>query len=149
MCYVWQCVAMCDYMLLCVEYVFLYVAICDDVFQCAMWLYVAMCESMLPCATIYDNVLLCVTKCFNVPCMTMRCYVWQYVAMCDNVLFVAICDYMLLCVTICFNVLCMTMCCYLFRCVTIAPFTLRSIFGTARIKLVPLPLFWFLDYLFS
>jgi hypothetical protein len=29
-----------------------------------------------------------------------------------------------------------------------APFTLRSIFGTARIKLVPVPLFWFLDYLF-
>ena len=32
---------------------------------------------------------------------------------------------------------------------TLAPFTLRSIFGTARIKLVPVPLFWFLDYLFS
>jgi hypothetical protein len=32
---------------------------------------------------------------------------------------------------------------------TKAPFTLRSIFGTARIKLVPVPLFWFLDYLFS
>ena len=31
---------------------------------------------------------------------------------------------------------------------SIAPFTLRSIFGTARIKLVPAPLFWFLDYLF-
>ena len=31
---------------------------------------------------------------------------------------------------------------------SIAPFTLRSIFGTARIKLVPVPLFWFLDYLF-
>jgi hypothetical protein len=29
-----------------------------------------------------------------------------------------------------------------------APFTLRSIFGTARIKLVPVPLFWFLDYLY-
>ena len=29
-----------------------------------------------------------------------------------------------------------------------APFTLRSIFGTARIKLVPVSLFWFLDYLF-
>jgi hypothetical protein len=27
-----------------------------------------------------------------------------------------------------------------------ALFTLRSIFGTARIKLVPVPLFWFLDY---
>jgi hypothetical protein len=26
---------------------------------------------------------------------------------------------------------------------TKAPFTLRSIFGTARIKLVPVPLFWF------
>jgi hypothetical protein len=32
---------------------------------------------------------------------------------------------------------------------TKAPFTLRSIFGTARIKLVPVPLFWLLDYLFS
>jgi hypothetical protein len=30
-----------------------------------------------------------------------------------------------------------------------APFTLRSIFGTARIKLVPVPLFWFLDYLYG
>ena len=30
-----------------------------------------------------------------------------------------------------------------------ALFTLRSIFGTTRIKLVPVPLFWFLDYLFS
>jgi hypothetical protein len=29
-----------------------------------------------------------------------------------------------------------------------APFTLLSIFGTARIKLVPVPRFWFLDYLF-
>ena len=28
-----------------------------------------------------------------------------------------------------------------------APFTLRSIFGKGRIKLVPVPLFWFLDYL--
>ena len=26
-----------------------------------------------------------------------------------------------------------------------APFTLRSIFGTPRIKLVPVPLFWFLE----
>jgi hypothetical protein len=31
---------------------------------------------------------------------------------------------------------------------TKAPFTLRSIFGTARIKLVPVTLFWFLHYLF-
>jgi hypothetical protein len=29
-----------------------------------------------------------------------------------------------------------------------APFTLHSIFGTAQIKLVPVPLFWFLDYLY-
>ena len=34
------------------------------------------------------------------------------------------------------------------RTLSLAPFTLRSIFGTARIKLVPVPLFWFLDYLF-
>jgi hypothetical protein len=32
---------------------------------------------------------------------------------------------------------------------TAAQFTLRSIFSTARIKLVPVPLFWFLNYLFS
>ena len=32
---------------------------------------------------------------------------------------------------------------------TLALFTLRSIFGTARMKLVPVPLFWFFDYLFS
>jgi hypothetical protein len=34
------------------------------------------------------------------------------------------------------------------NCPSKAPFTLRSIFGKARIKLVPVPLFWFLDYLF-
>ena len=32
---------------------------------------------------------------------------------------------------------------------TLTLFTLRSIFGTARMKLVPVPLFWFFDYLFS
>ena len=38
---------------------------------------------------------------------------------------------------------------YRSKIVSKAPFTLRSIFGAARIKLVPVPLFWFLDYLFS
>jgi hypothetical protein len=32
----------------------------------------------------------------------------------------------------------------IYCCIVKAPFTLRSIFGTAQIKLVPVPLFWFL-----
>jgi hypothetical protein len=58
-CYVCKCFAMCDNMLLCVEYVRLHVAMYDGVFSCA---------------AKYDIELLCVTMCLNLLCMTICCY---------------------------------------------------------------------------
>jgi hypothetical protein len=56
MCFVWQCPAMCDYMLLCVEYVFLCVTISFYVFQCDIFKY------MLLCVTVSCHVLLLLPK---------------------------------------------------------------------------------------
>jgi hypothetical protein len=111
MCYVWQCVAM-----------------CDDVFQCAMccyvWLYVAMCDGVLPCAAMYGNVLLCVTICSCVEYVFLgvrMCFeVWGCVSRCEDVfLGVRICFLVWGCVSRCEDVLlCVRIFCYVWQCVS-------------------------------
>jgi hypothetical protein len=121
MCFNAPCVAMCDYMLVCVTMCcneLLCVTICCYVLcMCFyVWGRVAICDNVFQCA-----VLLCVTICCYVwRCFAMCCYVRGCVAMCDYVLLcvkMCCCNvllYMLLCVTMYFNVLCMIMCCYMF-----------------------------------